>query len=149
MSGLIIRPISLKAANAFVGSLHRHHGPVQGHKFSLSAIDEDGQVRGVAIVGRPVARKLDDGLTLEVTRLCTDGTKNACSMLYAAARRAARELGYQRILTYILAGESGKSLTASGWFKTAESPGGSWSVPSRPREDKHPLGPKQRWEAAL
>lgn len=97
---LDIVPISLKEANQFVADHHRHHGTVTGHKFSIAVSDGVGIV-GVAIVGRPVSRYLDDGWTLEVTRLCTDGTKNACSMLYAAAWRAARAMGYKKLITYI------------------------------------------------
>ena len=100
----------------------------------------------MAIVGRPVARRLDDGLTLEVNRLATDGTPNACSCLYGAAWRVARELGYRRLVTYILASESRTSLKAACWTCVGEAGGGSWSVPTRPREDKHPVEKKVRWE---
>lgn len=93
-------PMTLREANAFVEQYHRHHKPVVGHKFSIGISDGE-KVVGVAIVGRPVGRFLDDGWTLEVTRLCTDGTHNACSMLYAAAWRAARAMGYRRVVTYI------------------------------------------------
>jgi len=133
MMGLRIVKVELSDANAFVAKLHRHHDPVVGHKFSIGVRDDDGILRGVAIIGRPVARRLDDGVTLEVTRLCTDGTKNACSILYASASRAAEAMGYERIVTYILATESGTSLIASGWIKEIETRGASWSVPSRPR----------------
>ena len=102
-------PMSLAAANGFVAEHHRHHKPVRGHKFSLGCM-ADGRLVGVAIVGRPVSRYLDDGLTLEVNRLCTDGTKNACSFLYGAAARAAKVMGYRKIITYILDTESGTSL---------------------------------------
>jgi hypothetical protein len=101
---------------------------------------------GVVIVGRPVARMRDDGHTLEVTRLCTDGTKNACSFLYGAAARAAFALGYSRIGTYILASETGASLRASGWRLIGQRGGSSWSRDSRPREDKHPTEPKLLFE---
>lgn len=103
-------PMTLREANAFVEQHHRHHKPVVGHKFSIGVSDGE-KVVGVAIVGRPVGRFLDDGWTLEVTRLCTDGTHNACSMLYAAAWRAARAMGYRRVVTYILESETGASLT--------------------------------------
>ena len=106
---LTLRPVSLSEANSFVAEHHRHHKPVRGHKFSLGCM-VDGQLVGVAIVGRPVSRYLDDGLTLEVNRLCTDGTQNACSFLYGAAARAARTMGYQKIITYILDTENGVSL---------------------------------------
>jgi hypothetical protein len=105
-----------------------------------------GKIVGVAIVGRPVSRFRDDGLTAEITRLCTDGTRNACSFLYGAASRAAFALGFKRIGTYILASEPGTSLTAAGWRLIGETPGKSWSVPSRPRVDKHPLQKKLLFE---
>jgi hypothetical protein len=139
---MTLRAISLKDANAFVESLHRHHKKVQGHKFSLAAI-VDGVIVGVCIVGRPVARLLDTGRHVEVTRLCTDGTKNACSFLYGAAARAAQALGYESIGTYILESEPGTSLIASGWrFKYATG-GGTWDRPNRSRSDKHPTVPKK------
>lgn len=146
-SELCVVPVSLAEANAFVAAHHRHHQPVVGHKFSIGITDEK-QLRGVVIVGRPVARARDDGWTLEVTRLCTDGTPNACSALYAAAWRAARAMGYRRIGTYILKEEPGSSLKAAGWKAIHETPGRSWDVPSRPRVDKHPLGQRVLWEAA-
>ena len=139
-------PLELSAANAFVTLHHRHHKPVQGHKFSIGAT-LDGQLVGVVIVGRPVARHRDDGLTLEVTRLCTDGTRNACSFLYGAARRAAFALGFERIGTFILSTEPGTSLVAAGWRCLGVRGGGTWSTPSRPRIDQHPLGLKTLWEA--
>lgn len=138
-------PIGLDEANAFVSLHHRHHKPVVGHKFSIAAAAND-EIVGVCIVGRPVSRHRDDGLTLEVTRLCTDGTRNACSFLYGAAARAAFALGYRRIGTYILKSENGSTLRASGWKMIGETPGKSWSVPSRPRVDTHPLEPKLLFE---
>lgn len=147
MARMTLCPMKLEDANAFVRALHRHHGKVVGHKFSLGAI-KDGELVGVVIVGRPVSRRRDDGKTLEVTRLCTDGEKNACSFLYGAAARAAFALGYSRIGTYILKSEDGTSLTAAGWRLIGETPGRSWSVPSRHRTDKHPLQPKLLFETA-
>jgi hypothetical protein len=138
-------PLDLGEANAFVALHHRHHGPVVGHKFSLGAVKGD-KIVGVAIVGRPVARARDNGLTLEVTRLATDGTRNACSFLYGACARACFALGYQRIGTYILASENGGTLKASGWRLIGETRGRSWSAPSRPRVDKHPLQMKLLFE---
>jgi hypothetical protein len=140
-----IIPLELYEANAFVQTHHRHHGKVVGHKFSIGLVEDD-VVRGVAIVSRPVARGLDDGMTLEVTRCCTDGIKNGCSKLYAAAWRATRALGYIKLVTYTLHDESGVSLTASGWRMVAKTQGGSWSCKVRPRVDKHPLQAKLRWE---
>lgn len=120
---------------------HRHHKPPQGHKFSI-AVEHEGKVVGVCIVGRPVARMLQDGWTLEVTRLCTDGTKNACSMLYSAAWRAARAMGYCRVITYILESENGASLRAANWLEVGKRGGGTWNRKDRPRVDTHPTGQK-------
>lgn len=142
-----IIPIEFSEACAFVARHHRHHRPPQGHKFSL-ALSIEGEVKGVVIIGRPVARGNQNGWTLEVTRLCTDGTRNACSKLYAAAWRAAQALGYRRLITYILAEENGASLKAANWRMIGQTAGGSWGCPSRPRVDKHPTQPKLLFEAA-
>lgn len=144
---LTVVPLPLDEANAFVRQHHRHSNPVVGHKFSLGAA-LGGAIVGVAIVGRPVARQLDDGLTVEALRVCTDGTPNACSFLYGAAWRAARTLGYRRIVTYTLKDESGISLSAAGWKVVREVPAASWSCPSRPRVDKHPIQPRLAWEVS-
>ena len=144
---LTIVPSTLAEANAFVEQHHRHHKPVPGTKFAIAVADESGLVRGVALVGRPVARRSDDGWTLEVNRLATDGCENACSALYGAAWRAARALGYRRLITYTLPEEGGGSLRAAGWRLIGERGGGPWSVPSRPRVDTHPLQAKLLWEA--
>ena len=106
-------PVELRTANEFVALMHRHHDPVHRDKFRVAAINENGDIVGVAQVGRPVARGNDDGLTVEVVRLCTDGTKNACSFLYARAAKAADALGYRKIITYILDSEDGTSLKAA------------------------------------
>ena len=143
---LEIIPMELSEANAFIKKYHRHHGKVVGHKFSLG-LSLGEIICGVAIIGRPVARGLDDGMTLEVTRCCTNGVKNGCSKLYAAAWRATRALGYKKLVTYTLHDESGVSLTAAGWKIIAKTSGGSWNCKSRPRIDKHPLQQKIRWEA--
>jgi hypothetical protein len=137
--------MTLTEANAFVAANHRHHKPVPGAKFCVGIADDTG-VRGVAIVGRPVARMLDNGWVLEVNRCCTDGVKNGCSMLYGAAWRAARALGYQKLITYTLPEEGGASLRAANWKLIGEAGGGSWSLPSRPRVDTHPLQVKFKWE---
>ena len=142
---LALLPITLADANAFVQRHHRHHPPVVGNKFSLAAA-KGGQVVGVAIIGRPVSRVRDDGLTLEVTRLCTDGSRNACSFLYGAVTRAAFALGYQRIGTYTLPSEGGASLRAAGWQLVGERGGGSWSRAARQRDDCHPIQVKLLWE---
>lgn len=137
--------LELADANRLVAELHRHHSPVRGHRFSLGVRANDGELVGAAIVGRPVARAVDSARVVEVTRLVTDGTKNACSTLYAAAARAARELGYQRIQTYILAAESGVSLRASGWRLDGwTDSGGGGARADRPPADLI-AGPKQRW----
>jgi hypothetical protein len=147
MSRLAAVPMDLEGANEFVARHHRHHGPVVGHKFSIGAA-RDGQLVGVVIVGRPVSRHRDDGLTLEVTRLCTDGSKDACSFLYGAAAREAFAMGFRRIGTYIRKDEPGTSLVAAGWRLIAETPGKSWNVPSRPRKDKTDLIPRLLFEKA-
>ena len=149
-SKLTVVPLPLDEANAFVKQHHRHHRPTVGHKFSLGVADETGTIRGVAIVGRPVARMLQDGLTLEVNRVATDGCPNACSALYGAARRACFALGYRRLITYTLATEPGTSLRGAGWKLLGErgKPNGrSWNMPGRPRVDKHPTQMKLLWEA--
>ena len=131
---LDVVPLSFADACAFVTDWHRHHAPPVGHKFSLGVGDGE-LLRGVAIVGRPVARHLDNGLTLEVIRSATDGTPHVNSMLYGAAWRAAKALGYRRLVTYTQVGESGASLRAAGWRVIAERPArAGWSVPSRPRQ---------------
>jgi hypothetical protein len=150
-SKLTIERIGLDDANAFVTAHHRHHKRVVGHLFSIAAVKDFGdngarKIVGVVIVGRPVARMRDDGRTAEVTRLCTDGTKNACSFLYGAAARAAFALGFKRIGTYILASEPGTSLTGAGWRLMGQAGGGSWSRDERPRVDKHPTQAKLLFE---
>lgn len=140
--------VGLGEANAFVTAHHRHHRPVIGHLFSLGAVDGH-KIVGVAIVGRPVSRMRDDGDTAEVTRLCTDGTRNACSFLYGACARAAFALGFKRVGTYILASEPGTSLTGAGWRMIGERSGGSWSRGNRPRVDKHPTEPKLLFEISI
>ena len=141
-------PIERAAAAEFVNMLHRHHDGVMRDRYRIGA-EHDGRLVGIVQVGNPVARALCDGRTLEVVRLCTDGTKNACSFLYAAAARVARELGYTKIITYILDMESGDSLRAAGWHKEADVRGKSWSHPSRPRKTTAPTCNKQRWAKNL
>ena len=142
---LDIVPMTLREANAFVAQYHRHHGPTVGHKFSIGCTDGE-KIVGVAIVGRPVSRYLDDGWTLEVNRLCTDGTHNACSMLYAAAWRTARAMGYHKLVTYILQSEKGTSLKAAGWKCVGEAGGLRWSGKRRPTVDLYPAQMKMRFE---
>jgi hypothetical protein len=138
-------PVSLADANAFVANHHRHHKPVVGHKYSIG-VKSGSALVGVAIVGRPVSRYLDNGLTLEVNRLCTDGTKNACSFLYAAAWRAAKAMGYKKLITYILDTESGVSLKAAG-FRCAGLAGGKrWTGKRAPPVPICPPQMKYRYE---
>lgn len=142
-----IRPISLKTAQEFVRQYHRHNTPPVGHKFSVGLFDGE-HLLGVAIAGRPVARMLDDGLTLEVTRTCTDGTRNANSMLYGAIVRAAAAMGYAKCVTYTQHDETGASLRGAGWVVVAQlSARAGWDTPSRRRQD---IGsgdvPRIRWE---
>jgi hypothetical protein len=146
-----LQPISFREAADFVNEHHRHNVSPQGHKYSIGLNDGE-KVIGVAIVGRPIARHNDNGLTLEVTRLCVlEGFKDACSMLYAAAWRVARNLGYKRLITYTLKSEPGTSLKAAGWKiigETQYKPRG-WNVPSRPRTkaERYPEEQKYIWEA--
>lgn len=140
-------PVTLAEANAFVAKHHRHHRPVRGCVCCIGA-ECNGAVVGVVIVGRPVARMLDDGDTAELLRVCSDGTRNACSFLLGAARRAVGALGYSKAITYTLSDESGVSLNAAGWMRVGPAGGGSWSRAERPRIDRHPLQAKIRWECA-
>lgn len=142
---LRLSPISFKEACIFISKYHRHHLPPQGHKFSISVIDETGEIHGVVCVGRPISRHQDNGTTLEVTRSCTDGTPNVNSMLYGAAWRVTRNLGYTKLITYTLVSEPGTSLKAAGFKCVGECQGGSWSRVERKRIDKHPLGQKNLW----
>lgn len=141
-------PLTQRQAAEFVEALHRHHKPARGDVFRICT-EADGRLVGVIQCGRPSARLLQDGKTLEAVRLCTDGTENACSFLYAKAARVAKELGYTRIYTYILESESGASLKAAGWTFDGMTKGGSWDTPSRRREDKAPTCRKQRWVKLL
>lgn len=147
---LRVVPIDFKDACGFVAMWHRHHKAPVGHKFSIGVADDDDVLRGVAIVGRPTARAYQDGLTLEVNRTATDGTRNANSMLYGAAWRAAKALGYRRLITYNQESEGGASLRAAGWRIIAERPARKgWDTPSRPREDRGVDGiARTLWEAS-
>ena len=153
---LQIKPVSLKEANEYICMYHRHHSKVQGHKFSIGCFD-NGRLCGVAVCGRPVSRHLDDNETIEVTRLCTDGTYNACSILYGRCARIVKEMGYKRIITYIIKEETGTSLLASGWVLDADDVGGGdWSKCERREkykqlklfddEPKYPKGKKKRYK---
>ncbi len=143
---LVLVPIYRDQANDWIRLVHRHHKPTIGYRFALAA-ELDGKLVGVAVAGRPVARLEDNGRTLEVTRVATDGTRNACSFLYGAARTASRALGYRRTITYTLPSESGASLRAAGYRFVRMTAGGEWGRRSRPRETALPE-PKCLWEAA-
>jgi hypothetical protein len=141
--------LELEEANAFVAALHRHHKPVRGHRFSVGARSRFDLV-GVAIVGRPVSRELDFRRVCEVLRLCTDGTRNACSFLYAAAARACLALGYARIGTYVLSSESGVTLVAAGWTKGHTVRGRDWNEGKRKgRRTDQPMDDKIYWYKEL
>lgn len=144
---LTLQPVDVAEACEFVARLHRHHRPPQGYKLCIG-VNDGTKLVGVLIAGRPVARALDDGTTLEVTRCCTDGTRNACSLLYGAAWRAARALGYVRMITYTLPEEGGFSLKGAGWKCVGEAGGGKWTNSVRQRADDHPLCSKWRWEVS-
>lgn len=143
---LALQPITLRQARAYVELHHRHSKPPWGMKFALGAAIGDELV-GVAIVGRPVARHLDDAWTLEVLRVCTTGAKNVCSFLYGAAWRAARALGYRKLVTYTLASEPGTSLRAAGWRIVGEVKPRGWDRPNRARDNGDPQE-RFRWEVA-
>lgn len=150
MSGLRLVPVTYAEASAFVQVWHRHHTAPPGHKFSVGVANDDNVLVGVAMVGRPVARNLDNGQTLEINRTCTDSTPNANSMLYGACTRAAWALGYRRLITYTQEGESGSSLRAAGWKVIAERPARSgWDRPSRPRSNESGNVQRTLWEAPL
>lgn len=143
-------PIELKDANEYVSMFHRHHDPVYRDKFRIACMGKDGKIHGVIQAGRPVSRNLDDGKTIEIVRCCTDGTKNVCSFLYSRMARIAKEMGYSKIITYILESEDGTSLKASGWQYESDTQGNrSWNCPSRKRTTTAPTCVKQRWSKWL
>ena len=144
-----IIPLTLKQANKFIADNHRHHKKVISHRFSIG-LKFDEELIGICVVGRPVSRGFDPYNIAEVTRLCVlENYPNACSKLYSCAARICKEMGFLKIITYILNTEPGTSLLASGWNKTGETQGGSWSSTKRPRIDKHPIIPKYRYEKIL
>lgn len=154
---MTVVPIFQREAFEFITKVHRHHIKPVGSIFQIGLVIQsqndvfefNNKLIGVAVVGRPVARQINHALTCEVTRMCTDGSKNACSKLYSTCARIAKEMGYKKIITYILETETGVSLRASGWSFVRSTPGKSWSVPSRERIDKHPLGVKHLYEKIL
>lgn len=155
-------PVDLKTANDFVNQIHRHHHSVCRDKFRIGVINDAGELCGIGQCARPVSRILDDGKTIEAVRVCTDGTENACSFIYAKLARISKEMGYEKIITYILEDESGISLKASGWKLEETGCGGySWNTPSRQRDliekqismfeqsPKYSTAKKQRWSKSL
>lgn len=147
---LHVIPFTLKQANQLIAQMHRHHKPVVGHRFSLGCVDSSGFVCGACVVGRPISRELPQYEIAEVTRLVTDGTKNACSVLYSAAARVCKEMGFLKIQTYILESESGTSLLASGWVYELTTAGGNWNHSWRKgRREDQPMCKKQRWAKIL
>lgn len=148
MAKLHIAPITLKDANTYVDMFHRHHSAVVGCKFAVSVKDENNILHGVAICGRPVSRHLDDGYTLEINRVCTDTTRNACSMLYGACCRIAKNMGYRNIITYTLQSENGASLRASNFVCEGEAGGKHWTG-RRNKGQNIPAEMKNRWRRKL
>lgn len=152
---LTIIPISWRTACEFISRLHRHHKSPRGQKWAIGVTDESGELRGVATCGRPVARALDNGLTIEVNRTCTDGFPNANSALYGACTRIATAMGYKKIITDIQKGESGSSLRAVGWKEgEGRAPRESWAEASVAlRHLRDPLGTgnvaRVRWSKEL
>ncbi len=144
---LRVVPCSIARAKAYVEALHRHHTPSTGARWAVAVADEEAEVRGVAMLGRPVARLLDDGWTIEVSRVATDGCPNACSALYGAARRIATAFGYAKLITYTRIDEPGSSLRGAGWENDGEIRARSWNMPGRPRVDKTEIVGRQRWKA--
>ena len=142
---LAIVPASRAAVDAFIRIRHRHLKPPTGDIFRLACVDDAGTVRGVASIGRPVARMLDDGWTIEVSRVATDGVRNGCSLLYGAARRIGWAMGYRRIVTYTLADEGGASLRAAGWTEDGVGGGGQWGRAGRIRNPAERADIKLRW----
>lgn len=149
MSGarLALQPMGYKEACSFIATHHRHHGVPQGFKYAIGCNNGE-RIVGVVIVGRPVARLLDDGFTAEITRCCTDSTPHVASKLYAAAWRAARAMGYRRMITYTMKDETGVSLVAAGWKIVYQTRGDTWNRPGtgRIRVDAQPTGQKSLWE---
>lgn len=148
--GLMLRPITISGAKEYVARWHRHSAVPTSALFAIACTSTSDALEpcGVAIIGRPKARMLQDGSTCEVVRCATDGTRNACSFLYSAARRAARAMGYTRCITYTLESESGASLRAAGAIASARVRGQSWDRSARPRTDQTTAqrADKVRWE---
>ena len=144
-----IAPITFREASSYINQNHRHHSATVGCKFCICVIDDDGVfMHGVAVCGRPVSRRLDDGYTLEINRVCTDGTRNACSMLYGACCRIAKEMGYRKVITYTLLSEDGASLKASNFICEGTAGGTHWTG-TRNKGQSIPAELKKRWVKIL
>ncbi len=143
-----IAPITFRKASGYINENHRHHNATTGCKFCISVIDDEGHIHGVAVCGRPVSRRLDDGYTLEINRVCTDGTKNACSMLYGACSRIAKAMGYKKVITYTLHSENGASLKASNFNCEGQAGGTHWTG-IRNKGQSIPAEMKKRWSLYL
>lgn len=139
-----MRPITFREASEYINKYHRHHKATVGCKFCVCVKDENDQIHGVAVCGRPVSRRLDDAYTLEVNRVCTDGYRNACSMLYGACIRIAKAMGYRKVITYTLKSEDGASLRASNFTCDGEAGGLRWTG-DRNRGQDIPAEMKTRW----
>lgn len=139
-----VAPITFREASEYINKLHRHHRATIGCKFCICVIDDWGEIHGVAVCGRPVSRILDNGFTLEINRVCSDGTRNVCSMLYGACCRIAKEMGYREVITYTLVSEDGASLKASNFICEGEAGGKHWTG-SRNKGQDIPAEMKKRW----
>ena len=139
-----VAPITFREASAYINQFHRHHRATIGCKFCISVLGDDDSIHGVAVCGRPVSRRLDDGFTLEVNRVCSDGTRNVCSMLYGACCRIAKEMGYRKVITYTLISEDGASLKASNFVCEGTAGGTHWTG-TRNRGQDIPAEMKRRW----
>lgn len=146
---LYVVPCSKEKAGEFITALHRHHLPLDFGSYSLAVCDPVGRVHGVCIVGRTTTQHIDDGWTLEVRRVCTDGHPNACSALYAASWKFVHALGYRRLISYTLPEEGGASLRAIGWHRVDNVGGNSWAHRNTRGYDIHPVGKKVRWEISV
>ena len=154
---LEVTPVALDEVQRFIGTHHRHNQAPKRYRFAVGLKNKEGKLVGVAAAAQPVARLLDDGMTIEVVRTCTDGTPNANSMLYGAIVRAAKALGFKKAITYTLEDESGASLKAAGWvIDKANLAPQTWNRPNRYRSDVDlfgsrlpPLKERTRWKKDL
>lgn len=147
---LTIKPVSLQESNEFIEQYHNTHKRIYGFKFGVGIVNEDNKLIGVATAGRPVSRHLDDGYTIEITRVCTNHSeKNMSSRLIGALSRASKALGYKKIISYTLVEEEGISFKASNFSPVHTTKAETWNRDKRKRIDKAPIGKKIRWEKEL